>query len=64
MLKISIEKLAHTGIFGEYFDKEENQIVVKYTPFRAGADKFDLFDWPNEEEYAKWKTIYVDPLDI
>lgn len=51
MLKKNMDMLSHTGVFLEEFDKEENQLVTKYSPYRTKADEIIKFNWPIEEEF-------------
>lgn len=39
MLEDSMDKIIATGIFFETFEREANQVVVKYIPYRAKADE-------------------------
>jgi len=38
MLKNSMDRLTHTCIFLEEFDKEDNQVVIKYIPYRKKVE--------------------------
>ena len=46
-----IEKIISTRSFLESFEREVNQVVVKYKSYSVKVNEVINFDWPTVEEY-------------
>lgn len=60
MLEDSMDKIISTRSFFEIFEREANQVVVKYIPYRDKADEVMSFDWLSDEEYIAWSSMYLN----
>ena len=54
-----MDKIIHTSAFLENFEKEGNQVVVKYIPYSTKVNEVFTFDWPSDEEYQRWVNKYL-----
>lgn len=59
MLEDSMDKIICTRTFFESFEREANEVTVRYTPYRAKADEVMSFKWPSDEEYVEWSNTYL-----
>ena len=50
-----MEKIISTSSFLESFEREVNQVVVKYKPYSVKVNEVINFDWPTDEEYKAIK---------
>lgn len=60
MLEDNMEKIIPTRSFFESFEREANQVAVKYTPYRAKVDEVMSYKWPSNEEYTGWSRMYLN----
>lgn len=60
LLENGMDKIICTGTFFESFEREANQVVVKYAPYRVKADEVMSFRWPFDEEYNEWIKMYLN----
>lgn len=60
MLEDSMDKIISTRSFFETFEREANQVAVKYIPFRAKDDDVMNFNWPSDEDYSAWSIMYLN----
>lgn len=60
MLEDSMDNIINTGTFFDTFEREVNQVAIKYTPYRMKTDKVMNFEWPSEEEYNNCVKMYLN----
>lgn len=60
VLEDSMDKIIATGLFFETFETEENQVVVKYIPYREKDDEVSSFNWPFDEHYSVCSSMYLN----
>ena len=46
-----MDKIIGTGSFFESFERDANQVAVKYLPYSTKVKEVIDFDWPIDEEY-------------
>lgn len=51
MLKDSMYNLSFKSSFFEDFDKEANQIVIRYDLYKTKLDKFISYTWPSDDDF-------------
>lgn len=60
MLEDSMDKIISTGLFFETFEREANQVAVKYISYREKGDEVMSFNWPPNEDYSAWSSMYLN----
>lgn len=55
-----MDKIISTGSFFESFEREANQVAVKYTLYRDKVDEFMSYEWSSDEEYNGWSRMYLN----
>lgn len=60
MLEDSMHKIIATWLFFETFEREANQVAVKYIPYRAKLDEVRNLNWPSNDDYNTWSDMYLN----
>ena len=55
-----MDKIIGTNSFLESFERDANQVAVKYLPYSTKVKEVIDFDWPSDEEYQRWVAKYLN----
>ena len=55
-----MDKIIGTSLFLESFERDANQVAVKYFPYSTKVKEVIDFDWPTDEEYQRWVAKYLN----
>lgn len=59
LLVNSMDKIINTSMFLESFEREANQVALKFTPYSTKMKEVMDFNWPTDEEYQSWVDKYL-----